>query len=82
MIPNTRFKGWANDLDYLAEEKAREQRIERAIELHRRMREDELRPIALKWRLTIVVCAALLGAFIFWEAITWVIDAVLKAVGR
>lgn len=29
-------------------------------------REDELRPIALKWRLTILFCAGLFGGFVLW----------------
>lgn len=71
------FRGWQSEVDYLASEAERQKRVERAIELHKRM-QDEVRPLALKWRLTIVFSASLLGAFVLWQAITWVIDSVLQ----
>lgn len=77
------FRGWQSDLDYLAAEAEHKKRVDEAVEAYERMqREDEIRPLALKWRLTIIVASALLASFIFWEALTWVIDAVRQAVGR
>lgn len=76
MRKSTDFAGWQSEIEYLASESERQKRVERAIELHHRM-QDEVRPLALKWKLGLIACGVLLGSF----ALYWLLDAVLRSVG-
>lgn len=77
MRKTTDFAGWQSEIEYLASESERQKRIERAIELHRRMREDEVRPLVLKWKLTLVFIGIVMGCWIVYL----LIDAALRAMG-
>lgn len=71
----TNFKGWANELDYLADENEREKKAEAAIALYKA---DEARHLSLRWRLTLLFAGFFIGTLIvYW----WLAGALDKLMG-